>query len=59
MRVCLDLDETGHVIHALGETDGTDAAPMQVIRALRTCTGTNAASGWIDIYWTAANPALP
>lgn len=58
MRVWLELDETGRVIHALGETDGTGATPQQALHTLRACTGTNAASGWVDIYWEAA-PALP
>ncbi|MBM4164890.1 MAG: hypothetical protein FJ222_10715 [Lentisphaerae bacterium] len=53
MRVWVELDHTGQIVHALAESPGD--WPREALRAMRTDGGTNAAIGWVDLAWPAGS----
>jgi len=58
VRAWVELDEQGRVLHLLGEGEDGAAPPPQALQALRAGGGTNAAAGWIDLFWDAERPAV-
>jgi hypothetical protein len=54
MRVWVELDPTGQVVHALADTPQGDL-PQEALRAMRSDGGTNAATGWLDLAWPAGS----
>jgi hypothetical protein len=54
MRVWVELDQAGQIVHALADTSNGDL-PQEALHAMRADGGTNAASGWLDIAWPAGS----
>jgi hypothetical protein len=54
MRVWVELDPAGQIVHALADNPNGDL-PQEALRAMRSDGGTNAATGWIDLAWPAGS----
>lgn len=49
LRAWVELDEYGHIGHILAEE--SDPGAQQALRVLRRGSGTNSASGWVELIW--------
>jgi hypothetical protein len=54
MRVWVELDPAGQIVHALAESPA-GGQTREVLHAMRSDGGTNAAIGWLDLAWPAGS----